>query len=137
MTTGDHQGVTTDCGIPLEGVYGPAQHQHDPSVHVDPGHFPFLRGNFPGGYRDKLWTLRQYSGFGTAEESNTRYRMLLGNGGTGLSVAFDLPTQCGYDSDDAEVTEEVGRVGVALDTLADAEILFDSIPLDQIAPASP
>ena len=81
----------------------------------------------------RLWTFRQYSGFGTAEESNRRYRYLLDQGGTGLSVALDLPTQCGYDSDDPEYGEEVGRVGVAVDTLADAEILFDGIPLDKIS----
>ena len=90
-------------------------------------------GNFPDGYRGRLWTIRQYSGFGTAEESNERYRYLLAQGGTGLSVALDLPTQCGYDSDHPDVEEEVGRVGVALDTLADAEILFDRIPLDAIS----
>ncbi len=97
------------------------------------GEFPFTRGNFPTGYRGRLWTIRQYSGFGTAEESNERYRYLLAQGGTGLSVALDLPTQCGYDSDHPDVEEEVGRVGVALDTLADAEILFDQIPLDSVS----
>ncbi len=99
----------------------------------NPGEFPFTRGNHPGGYRDKLWTFRQYSGFGTPEWSNERYKLLLKEGGTGLSVAADLPTQIGYDSDDPEVEEEVGRVGVALDSLADAEILFRDIPLDQIS----
>jgi methylmalonyl-CoA mutase N-terminal domain/subunit len=98
-----------------------------------PGAFPFTRGNFAGGYRDRLWTFRQYSGFGTAEQSNQRYRYLLERGGTGLSVAFDLPTQCGYDSDNPDVEEEVGRVGVALDTLRDAELLFADIPLDRIS----
>jgi len=98
-----------------------------------PGSFPFTRGNFEGGYSDRLWTFRQYSGFGTAEQSNHRYRYLLERGGTGLSVALDLPTQCGYDSDDPDVEEEVGRVGVALDTLRDAEILFEAIPLDGIS----
>ena len=98
-----------------------------------PGEFPFTRGNHPGGYRDKLWTFRQYSGFGTAEWSNERYKLLLKEGGTGLSVAADLPTQIGYDSDDPDVEEEVGRVGVALDSLADAEILFRDIPLDRIS----
>ena len=101
-----------------------------PEAIPPPGAFPFTRGNFPDGYRGRLWTIRQYSGFGTAEESNERYRYLLAQGGTGLSVALDLPTQCGYDSDHPDVEEEVGRVGVALDTLADAEILFDEIPLD-------
>lgn len=120
----------TSAGIPLRAVYGPADRSAEPP---DPGAFPFTRGNYPGGYRGRLWTLRQYSGFGTAEESNRRYRYLLDQGGTGLSVALDLPTQCGYDSDDPEVAEEVGRVGVAVDTLADAEILFDGIPLDAIS----
>src|SRR5882757_4788537 len=122
--------VTTDCGLPVARLYGPgATH----GTIGDPGEFPYTRGNFAGGYRDRLWTFRQYSGFGTAEESNERYRYLLSQGGTGLSVALDLPTQCGYDSDDPEFEEETGRVGVALDTLADAEILFDEIPLDQIS----
>ena len=117
-------------GIPLEPVYGPGDRGTEPPP---PGAYPFTRGNFASGYRGKLWTLRQYSGFGTVEESNRRYRYLLEQGGTGLSVALDLPTQCGYDSDHPDVEEEVGRVGVALDTLADAEILFDQIPLDRIS----
>ena len=122
--------VQTPSGIPLEPIYGPADRSGEPPA---PGTYPFTRGNFASGYRGKLWTFRQYSGFGTAEESNRRYRYLLDQGGTGLSVALDLPTQCGYDSDDAEYGEEVGRVGVAVDTLADAEILFDGIPLDKIS----
>jgi methylmalonyl-CoA mutase N-terminal domain/subunit len=126
--------VTTDSGISLKSFYGPADVRHsDDGVIAEPGVYPFLRGNFPNGYRERLWTFRQYSGFGTAEESNERYRLLLARGGTGLSVALDLPTQCGYDSDDPEVEEEVGRVGVAIDTLADAEILFADIPLDAIS----
>ena len=120
----------TSSGIPVKAVYGPADRAAEPP---DPGQFPFTRGNYPSGYRGRLWTFRQYSGFGTPEESNSRYRYLLGQGGTGLSVALDLPTQCGYDSDDPEVSEEVGRVGVAIDTLADAEILFEGIPLDKIS----
>src|SRR5215467_12086177 len=120
----------TASGLPLQPVYGPGDRRGEPA---DPGRFPFTRGNYPTGYRGRLWTIRQYSGFGTAEESNRRYRYLLGQGGTGLSVALDLPTQCGYDSDDPEVGEEVGRVGVAIDTLADAEVLFDGIPLDRIS----
>ena len=100
---------------------------------ADPGRHPFTRGNFAGGYRDRFWTFRQYSGFGTPEQTNARYRYLLEQGGTGLSVALDLPTQCGYDSDHPDVEEEVGRVGVALDSLRDAEILFDGIPLDRIS----
>ncbi|MEU9346702.1 methylmalonyl-CoA mutase family protein [Streptomyces sp. NPDC048278] len=122
--------VQTSSGIPLKPVYGPADRGAEPPV---PGAFPFTRGNYASGYRGRLWTLRQYSGFGTAEESNRRYHYLLEQGGTGLSVALDLPTQCGYDSDDPEVSEEVGRVGVAVDTLADAEVLFEGIPLDRIS----
>jgi len=124
---------TTESGIPVARVYGPSDVGDQDSAIGVPGKFPFTRGNFAGGYRDRLWTFRQYSGFGTPEETNRRYRYLLEQGGTGLSVAFDLPTQCGYDSDDPEVEEEVGRVGVAVDTLADAEIIFDGIPLDQIS----
>jgi len=124
--------VRTEAGVPLAASYGAADLPPQDTI-PPPGEFPFTRGNFAGGYRDRLWTIRQYSGFGTAEESNARYRYLLAQGGTGLSVALDLPTQCGYDSDHPDVEEEVGRVGVALDTLADAEILFDEIPLDQIS----
>ena len=122
--------MQTSSGIPLKPVYGPEDRRTEPPP---PGVYPFTRGNFATGYRGKLWTFRQYSGFGTAEESNRRYRYLLEQGGTGLSVALDLPTQCGYDSDDPEYGEEVGRVGVAIDTLADMEILFDGIPLDRIS----
>ena len=122
----------TDAGIAVAAVYN----ENDlPQLDAigSPGSYPYTRGNFPTGYRHRLWTFRQYSGFGTAEESNQRYQYLLSAGGTGLSVALDLPTQCGYDSDDPEVEGEVGRVGVALDTLRDAEILFDQIPLDKIS----
>jgi len=98
-----------------------------------PGQYPYTRGVQPTMYRGRLWTMRQYAGFGTAEESNKRYRYLLEQGQTGLSVAFDLPTQIGYDSDDPQAEGEVGKVGVAIDTLQDVEILFDSIPLDKIS----
>jgi methylmalonyl-CoA mutase, N-terminal domain len=124
--------VRTEAGIPLRASYGPDDLPGPESI-PPPGAFPFTRGNFADGYRGRLWTIRQYSGFGTPEESNARYRYLLDQGGTGLSVALDLPTQCGYDSDHPDVEEEVGRVGVALDTLADAEILFDQIPLDAVS----
>src|SRR5437868_7569074 len=122
----------SEAGIPLAASYGPADGPA-PEAIPPPGEFPFTRGNFTDGYRGRPWTIRQYSGFGTAEESNQRYRYLLGQGATGLSVAFDLPSQCGYDSDHPDVEEEVGRVGVAVDTLADAEILFDQIPLDAVS----
>jgi methylmalonyl-CoA mutase N-terminal domain/subunit len=98
-----------------------------------PGEFPFTRGVQPTMYRGRLWTMRQYAGFSTAEESNRRYRYLLEQGSTGLSVAFDLPTQIGYDSDDPQSLGEVGRVGVAIDSLADMEMLFDGIPLDKVS----
>ena len=126
--------LTTEAGLPVDRCYTPDDLGPDHYGRVgEPGHFPFTRGNHRGGYRDRLWTFRQYSGFGTAEWSNERYKLLLREGGTGLSVAADLPTQIGYDSDDPDVEEEVGRVGVALDSLADAEILFRDIPLDQIS----
>ena len=134
MVADEPQDPATGSGIPVKRFYGPADVSSEYGRDIgDPGSFPFTRGNFAGGYRDRLWTLRQYSGFGTAERSNERYRYLLEQGGTGLSVALDLPTQCGYDSDDPEVEEEVGRVGVALDTLRDAEILFEGIPLDRVS----
>lgn len=98
-----------------------------------PGQYPFTRGIQPTMYRGKYWTMRQYAGFGTAKESNKRYRYLLEQGQSGLSVAFDLPTQIGYDSDDPIAFGEVGKVGVAIDTLADMEILFDKIPLDKVS----
>ncbi|MBN1396644.1 MAG: methylmalonyl-CoA mutase family protein [Bacteroidetes bacterium] len=98
-----------------------------------PGQYPFTRGIQPSMYRSRLWTMRQYAGFGSAAESNERYRYLLEQGQTGLSIAFDLPTQIGYDSDDQLADGEVGNVGVAVDTLADMEILFDRIPLDKVS----
>jgi len=98
-----------------------------------PGEYPFTRGVQPTMYRGRFWTMRQYAGFGTAKESNERYRFLLSQGQSGLSVAFDLPTQIGYDSDDSMAYGEVGKVGVAIDTLADMEILFDQIPLDKVS----
>jgi methylmalonyl-CoA mutase N-terminal domain/subunit len=123
----------TDAGLPVKRFYRSSDVSDPDTLEDEPGVFPFLRGNFRTGFTERLWTFRQYSGFGTAEESNQRYKLLLGRGGTGLSVALDLPTQCGYDSDDPDVEEEVGRVGVAIDTLADAEVLFADIPLDKIS----
>jgi methylmalonyl-CoA mutase N-terminal domain/subunit len=98
-----------------------------------PGQYPFTRGIYPKGYRDRLWTMRQYAGFGTALESNARYRYLLSQGTTGLSVAFDLPTQIGLDSDHPLAQGEVGRVGVAIDSLEDMELLFQGIPLHRVS----
>src|SRR5664279_455395 len=98
-----------------------------------PGEFPFTRGIQPTMYRGRLWTMRQYAGMGDAEESNARYKFLLANGTAGLSVAFDLPTQIGYDSDDPMAIGEVGKVGVAIDSLEDMERLFSGIPLDRVS----
>ena len=98
-----------------------------------PGSFPYTRGIHPTGYRGKMWTMRQYAGFGTAEETNKRFRYLLDEGQTGLSVAFDLPTQIGYDSDDPMSKGEVGKVGVAIDTIEDMKQLFDGVPLDTVS----
>src|SRR6478736_851924 len=98
-----------------------------------PGEFPYTRGIYPNMYRGRLWTMRQYAGYATAEESNARYKYLLSQGTTGLSVAFDLPTQIGLDSDDPLAAGEVGKVGVAIDSLDDMERLFDGIPLDSVS----
>jgi len=98
-----------------------------------PGHYPFTRGVQPTAYRGRFWTMRQYAGFGTAAESNARYRYLLGQGQTGLSVAFDLPTQIGYDSDHALARGEVGKVGVAIDSVRDMGVLFHKVPLDRVS----
>ena len=106
----------------------------DPATDLGlPGAFPFTRGPQPTGYRGKLWTMRQYAGFSTASESNRRYRYLLERGTTGLSIAFDLPTQIGMDSDDPRARGEVGKVGVAIDSIADMETLLDQIPLDRVS----
>ena len=116
----------TTYGAPLPPVFDP---NGEPGL---PGHPPYTRGIQPTMYRGRLWTMRQYAGFGTAEESNARYRYLLQHGQTGLSVAFDLPTQMGYDADDAQVAGEVGKVGVSISSLEDFARLFDGIPLDHV-----
>ena len=103
------------------------------ATRTPPGEFPFTRGVQPTMYRGQLWTMRQYAGFGTAAESNERYQYLLAQGGKGLSVAFDLPTQMGRDSDHPMARGEVGRVGVAIDSLEDMRVLFDGIPLDEVS----
>jgi len=115
-------------------VYGPDDWRPEPARELGaPGAFPFTRGVHPSMYRGKLWTMRQYAGFGTAEETNARFRHLLAAGQTGLSVAFDLPTQMGYDSDHPMAEGEVGRAGVAIDTVDDLARLFDGIPLDRVS----
>jgi methylmalonyl-CoA mutase N-terminal domain/subunit len=122
----------TASGLPREPVYGPEALPREGAIEA-PGQYPFTRGLHPTGYRGRLWTMRQYAGFGTAAESNRRYRYLLERGTTGLSVAFDLPTQIGYDSDDPQAAGEVGRVGVAIDSLEDMETLLEGIPLDRVS----
>ncbi len=119
-------------GIPIEPVYRPAPLDYDAQL-GDPGEFPFTRGVHPSMYRGRLWTMRQYAGFGTAQETNTRFRLLLDKGQTGLSVAFDLPTQMGIDSDSPRALGEVGRVGVAIDTVEDMHTLLDGIPLERVS----
>jgi methylmalonyl-CoA mutase, N-terminal domain len=122
--------IANSSGIKLKPFYMPEDRQE--KVAEEPGKYPFTRGLFATGYRTRLWTMRQYAGFGTAEDSNKRFRYLLTQGQTGLSVAFDLPTQMGYDSDYSLSEGETGKVGVAIDSLKDMEILFDNIPLDQV-----
>ena len=125
----------TESGLALDAVYGPeALADWDPAAHLgEPGEYPFTRGVYPTMYTGRPWTMRQYAGFGTASESNERYRQLLAAGTTGLSVAFDLPTQMGYDSDHPLAHGEVGKVGVAIDSIDDMRVLFDGIPLDQVS----
>src|SRR4030066_980339 len=125
----------TSSGVNISPVYTPEDMpDFDYSTALGyPGEYPFTRGIQPNTYRGRLWTMRQYAGFGTAEESNKRYRYLLEQGQTGLSIAFQLPTQIGYDSDNPLAKGEVGKVGVAIDTLEDMEILFKAIPLDKVS----
>ncbi|NUO18279.1 methylmalonyl-CoA mutase [bacterium] len=123
----------TESHLEVAPLYGPSGDlSADPNIGF-PGFFPFTRGVQPNMYRGRFWTMRQYAGFGTAEESNTRYKYLLSQGTTGLSVAFDLPTQVGYDSDAPEAVGEVGRVGVAISSIDDMTVLFDDIPLDKVS----
>ncbi|MCL4511374.1 MAG: methylmalonyl-CoA mutase family protein [Bacteroidetes bacterium] len=121
----------TDSGIEIQRLYVPQDFEYGNKLGF-PGKYPFTRGVYPTMYRGKLWTMRQYAGFGSGEESNKRYRYLLTQGITGLSVAFDLPTQMGYDSDHSMSEGEVGRVGVAIDSLEDMERLFDGIKLEKV-----
>src|SRR5207253_801626 len=120
----------TDSGIEIKPVYTGEDAERELEL---PGEFPFTRGPYRDMYRGRPWTIRQYAGFASAEETNRRFRYLLERGQTGLSIAFDLPTQLGYDSDDPRALGEVGRTGVAIDSLADMELLFDSIPLGDVS----
>ena len=129
----DHE-ITSPSGLPIKPVYRPgdgvADYEH---ALADPGVFPYTRGVQSTMYRGRLWTMRQYAGFGTAAQTNERFRMLLGAGQTGLSVAFDLPTQMGIDSDSPRALGEVGRVGVAIDSVEDMHVLLHDIPLDRVS----
>jgi methylmalonyl-CoA mutase N-terminal domain/subunit len=124
----------TDSGIVVRPVYGPEDLVGwDPTTRLGrPGEPPYTRGIYPTMYRGRPWTIRQYSGFGTAEATNERWKLLLAGGGTGLSCAFDLPTQMGYDSDHPRAEGEVGKVGVAIDSIDDMRVLLDGLPLDQV-----
>jgi methylmalonyl-CoA mutase, N-terminal domain len=128
MATTDRR--ESESGIEVKPLYTDAD---APDELEHPGEFPFTRGPYPDMYRGRPWTIRQYAGFASAEETNARFRYLLERGQTGLSVAFDLPTQLGYDSDDPRALGEVGRTGVAIDSIADLELLFDGIPLDRVS----
>jgi len=130
---GELEPAQTDSGIPVEGVYTPAEDSEYLDKLGMPGAFPFTRGIYPSMYRGRPWTVRLYSGWGTPEDTNERFRYLLDRGQTGLSVALDLPTQMGFDSDDPIAQHEVGKVGVAVASLADMETIFDGIPLDRIS----
>jgi methylmalonyl-CoA mutase N-terminal domain/subunit len=123
-----------ESGFPIKPLYGPDDLPVDlPERLGEPGGFPYTRGVYPTMYTGRPWTMRQYAGFGTAKESNERYRHLVAQGTGGLSVAFDLPTQMGYDSDDPIASGEVGKVGVAIDSLEDMRLLFDEIPLESVS----
>lgn len=125
----------TVSSVPIDPLYAPG-HMAEINYEEDlgnPGVYPYTRGVRPNMYRGRLWTMRQFAGFATAKESNERYKFLLEQGQTGLSVAFDMPTIMGYDSDHPRAFGEVGRVGVAIDSLADMEILFKDIPLDKVS----
>src|SRR5215203_5697846 len=125
----------SSSGIELPDDFNPDNTQRIdyPNDLGKPGQFPYTRGVRPNMYRGRFWTMRQYAGFATAQESNERYKYLLSQGTTGLSVAFDLPTQIGLDSDDELAVGEVGKVGVAIDSIDDMETLLDGIPLDQVS----
>src|SRR3954464_9457906 len=126
--------LQSPSGLPIEAVYRPNDAPVDYDADLgDPGAFPFTRGVQPTMYRGRLWTMRQYAGFGTAAETNRRFRHLLDAGQTGLSVAFDLPTQMGIDSDSPRALGEVGRVGVAIDSVEDMNVLLDGIPLEKVS----
>src|SRR5512136_3054254 len=126
---------TTNTGVKVKLFYGPAdvpEFKYETSL-GHPGNYPYTRGIYPSMYRGRLWTMRQYAGFSTSEDTNSRFKFLLNQGQTGLSLALDLPTQLGLDSDDPLAKDDVGKLGVAIDTLKDMEEIFAGIPLDKIS----
>jgi methylmalonyl-CoA mutase N-terminal domain/subunit len=125
--------IKTDSGIPVKRVYNSKDLSKFEQLEEEPGRFPYTRGLYPNMYRERLWTMRQYSGFGSAEETNRRFKFLLDRGQTGLSLAFDLPTQTGRDSDDPQSEGEVGRTGVAISSIKDMMTTFENIPLDKVS----
>jgi methylmalonyl-CoA mutase, N-terminal domain len=125
--------IKTDSAIPVKRVYNKKDLSKFDLLEEEPGRFPYTRGLYPNMYRERLWTMRQYSGFGSAEETNNRFKFLLDRGQTGLSLAFDLPTQTGRDSDDPQSEGEVGRTGVAISSIKDMMTAFQNIPLDKVS----
>src|SRR5699024_2480307 len=127
---------TTLSGMEVDPVYGPAPEVAAVDERMErigwPGEYPFTRGLYPTGYRGRTWTIRQFAGFGNAQQTNERYKMILARGGGGLSVAFDMPTLMGRDSDEAQSLGEVGHCGVAIDSAADMDILFSDITLSDV-----
>ena len=123
--------MRTDSGIPVDVIYSGSPPASESGLDFKPGMYPFTRGIYSTMYRERVWTMRQYSGFGSAEETNERFRYLLQHGQTGLSVAFDLPTQLGLDADSTRAQGEVGKVGVPISTIDDMRTLLQDIPLDK------
>ncbi|HKU48332.1 MAG TPA: methylmalonyl-CoA mutase family protein, partial [Nitrososphaera sp.] len=130
--TEEKQKFKTDSSIPVKRAYTRKDVKKMNGAD-DPGKYPYTRGLYPNMYRERLWTMRQYSGFGSAEETNKRFKFLLDHGQTGLSLAFDLPTQTGRDSDDPQSEGEVGRTGVAISSIKDMMTCFEGIPLDKVS----
>jgi methylmalonyl-CoA mutase N-terminal domain/subunit len=135
MAAADVPDARSESDLPIKAVYDASDLDgFDPGVQLgEPGQFPYTRGVYPNMYTGRPWTMRQYAGFGTAKESNERYHQLVANGTGGLSVAFDLPTQMGYDSDEAIASGEVGKVGVAIDSIDDMRTLFGGLPLGELS----
>src|ERR687886_298101 len=125
--------LKTDSGIPVKRTYAKKDLAKYSSKEEEPGKYPFTRGLYPEMYRERVWTMRQYSGFGSAEETNKRFKFLLDHGQTGLSLAFDLPTQTGRDCDDPQSEGEVGRTGVSISSIVDMMSCFENIPLEKVS----